>query len=286
MRALVCFTLWVAAMAADAAPAFSRASSADPHATRVAWEAALAANDLAAAQALLRPGSRVLVARKPEVISATRFTAAEAKLAQRGDYAAFVAPKTLPLLMRREGDAWRIDLVEVLKSYMPTAAGNASPPANGDNPYARLAPPPKRALIAYLAEEDLFAEPVEDALTRLAKLADPFSQTRLAEILLRNCWLLEDALDRFEAVARTDATDYGPTKRFARRAWAVGFPDRAIELAQRFEPESYQELGDLHARAGRFEESQRYKRLWLQHRHGIVIPTANFPAEVPHAPAP
>ena len=286
MRALAAFTLWIAGAAAAAAPASARDAAADPQALRATWQAALAANDLPKIHALLRPGSRALVSRKPEVLAATRFSAERAQLAQHGDYAAFSAPRSLPLLMRREDGAWRVDLVEVLKSYVPAAAGAGPPPTNGDNPYAKLAAPPRRAQTTYLEEQDLFAEPLEDALARLAEQKDPFSQTRLAEILLRNCWLVEEALDRFEAVARAEATDYAPTKRLALRAWAAGFPERAIELAERFEPDSYDELAKLHARAGRYDVSQKYMRLWVQRRFGIVIPNANVPAEIPHAPEP
>jgi tetratricopeptide (TPR) repeat protein len=90
---------------------------------------------------------------------------------------------------------------------------------------------------------------------------------RLAEILLRNLGLVEEAVEHYEEAARLAPRDWdivGIT--FGNRAVLLGAPDRAIPLMEPFGPRAYAVLSRLHTRAGRLEEGQHFARADLAER--------------------
>jgi hypothetical protein len=243
---------------------------------RVAREllSALQGGEVEKSVVLLREGSRAFATRNPARVvqllgGATAPEISSWRRVVRREWAVLTPPvgrQALPILLHYEDGAWRVDLVEMAKSYAPPVANGLDVAANTKNPYARLAAPPKRTWSFDLGEEDLLAEPVEVAIARLRNAQDPASQKRLAEILLRTCWLVDEALAVYERVARAEGASFDETERFARLAWAVGQPDRAVPLSERWEPESAGLLADLHARAGRFEISQKYRWQEMERR--------------------
>jgi len=274
------------------------APSADPDASRAAWHAALAAGADPAQLDLLREGSRLLAGARPDLVAGWRRDAeaqarAELRLVRRRDLAAFVpagAPAdTPPLLLRQEEGVWRIDLVQLEKSYAPQPPGSRRIASDSDNPFGPLVPAPRRVPGFRFGEVDLLGEPLPDAIARLRPQKDAAAQTRLAEILLRNAWLVDEALDRFEAVARADTRSYEPTRDFAWLAWALDRPERAIPLAEQWKPFSFDELSKLHARRGDAERAQDYARRHLLQflaEKGKIVPAPPSDADLGREPPP
>jgi hypothetical protein len=265
------FAIFALAIAAGLAPSeLAGAQPLDaPDAKRaaLAWLSALSSGDRAAATAGLRPGGRFQWSREPEQLERARAAyrplahAETLPLAARREWAALLPPAgsvSPPVLLHREDGAWRIDWIEVLKSYLPDPTH--TPLANPENPYRWLVPPPQRAEGFPMDEVDLLGEPLDVAIARLERAHEPAARQRLAEILWRNCWLVDASLDAFERVAAADRASFQPTERFAWVAWAVGEPDRAVALAERWQPASYDLLARLHARAGRYPISQEYRK--------------------------
>lgn len=241
-------------------------SAPDPRVVAAAWSHALLQGPLPASLEWVRPESRALLVRHPEVIERVRNRVAalgEVSLLEvvvRGERAALFAPKTPavePILLLLVDGEWRVDVVEVEKSYAQAASGRLDAPANTRNPYRRLAPPSARAMKSDLGEIDLYAEPIEDVIARLGRADDPASKLRLAEILLRNCWLVDEAVDQFEAAIRMQGQRVS-MDRFADFASNAGVPDRAIPIAVEFEVMSERVLAGLHQRAKRYDKSQIY----------------------------
>jgi hypothetical protein len=261
-------------LASTASRADDFAPGASAEESLAAWRRAVDAGGDLSELDLLRAGSRVLLAERPihaDVVRA-RVKAlpetASLRFATARDRAAFVprgpAKDLPPVLLKREEGVWRIDLVELEKSYV-TPPGDALPPAVNDaNPYAALVPTSQRFLSADLSEVDLLGEPLRAALDRLGRARDADSQRRLGELLLRNCWLVDDALGRFAEAARLEPKRYAHARTFAWRAWAAGEPDAAVPLLETWRPFSDGELAKLHARAGRGEIAQQLERRALQ----------------------
>ncbi|MEZ4331894.1 MAG: hypothetical protein R3F35_09065 [Myxococcota bacterium] len=247
-----------AAMEPSAAP--------DPRIATAAWAHALL--DGAPDEALegLRPESRALLVRHPELLERVRQRVAALgdvaglERVVRRDRAALFAPakpEVEPILLLLDDGRWLIDVVEVEKSYAPAIAGRLDPPRNRENPYRRLVAPPARPMKDDLGEVDLYGEAIEDAIARLGAAEDAASRLRLAEILLRNCWLVDEAMDQYDASIRLQARQYWLDD-YANFANAAGVPDRAIPIAVAYDVMSDRVLAMLHQRALRFDKSKLY----------------------------
>ncbi len=231
-----------------------------------------------------------MLVRHPEVVERVRARVAalgEISLLEvvvRGERAALFAPNKKavePILLRLDDGEWRVDVVEVEKSYALAEGGRLDPPANKQNPYRRLAPPPARSMKSDLGEIDLYAEPIEDVIARLGRADDPTSRFRLAEILLRNCWLVNEAMDHYEAAIRMQGQRIS-MDRFADFASNAGVPDRAIPIAVEFEVMSERVLAGLHQRAKRYDKSKIYIERIMSRANR---PQSEVPVSLPTSPA-
>ncbi|HME73416.1 MAG TPA: hypothetical protein VKM54_26670 [Myxococcota bacterium] len=104
---------------------------------------------------------------------------------------------------------------------------------------------------------------------------------RLAEILLRNCWLVDEALPHYEEVLRLAPDDWGIASTYAKRAMFLGIGDRAIPALKRFGPKADRLLGDIHAQAQRFDQSQDYWWRATLHQLQDQLPPARPPQTIP-----
>ena len=265
----------------------------DPRVAAGAWVRALLEGPPVASLEWVRPESRALLVRHPEVVERVRNRVAalgEVSLLEvvvRGERAALFAPKkpaVEPILLLLVDGEWRVDVVEVEKSYAQAAAGRLDAPANTRNPYRRLAPPSARPMKSDLGEIDLYAEPIEDVIARLGRADDPASKFRLAEILLRNCWLVDEAMDQYEAAIHLQGQRVS-MDRFADFASNAGVPDRAIPIAEEFEVMSERVLAGLHQRAKRYDKSKIYIERILSRASGPPSGVAVRPPTIPAAPA-
>ena len=238
----------------------------DPRPAAAAWAEALRQSSPGASFAWLRPESRALLGRHPELIDRVRSRVAALgevaglELVVRRDRAALFSakkPEVEPILLSLDDGKWQIDVVEVEKSYAPAIAGRLDPAANPENPYRRLVAPPKRAEKAELGEVDLYGEAIEHAIARLGEAKDAASHLRLAEILLRNCWLVDEAMDQYDKAIELQAKQYWLDD-YARFASAAGIPDRAIPIAVAYDVMSERALAMLHQRAKRYDKLQIY----------------------------
>ena len=219
---------------------------------------------------LFTPGSRVLRARRPapagEMANAGAALGASAALhAHVLRDRAVVSPEgskpgLLPVLLQRIDGTWRIDQVEMEKALGLDKAGNlvqrdsATPYVFGIGSGQSEA-----SLFGDLGSVDLFGEDPADAIARLEGAKKTArTEIRLAEILLRNCWLVDEALPHYEEGLRLAPDDWGIASTYAERAMFLGIGDRAIPLLKRFGPKADRLLGGIHAQAKRFDQSQDY----------------------------
>ncbi len=233
-----------------------------------AYRRFLAAGGAGEDPTLFTAGSRVYLARapRPSGAEATRLAeldaAAPLRLRVAGERAALVphahGTAVRPVLLERVEETWRIDLVETEKAFEPDEKGGLR--LRYGSPYKSVLPYPGGLFPGELEPVDLFGEDPASAITRLERAHSAASLFRRAEILLRNCWLVDEALPLYEEAIRTAPEPYPFARSFGLRALLVGQPDRAIPFLEPFEPRTDQLLGRLHARAKRFEISQKYMR--------------------------
>ncbi len=244
------------------------APAADPVGSVEAYKRVLADAVLDPTLDLFTPGSRVLRARRPE--PAGEMPRAGAALEAMGALhvqvlrdRAVVSPEVskpgaLPVLLQRIDGTWRIDQVEMEKALGLDKARNVVQ-RDDETPYAFGIRGQSVALFADLGSVDLFGEDPADALARLEHAKKTTgTELRLAEILLRNCWLVDEALPHYEEVLRLAPDDWRIASTYARRAIFLGIGDRAIPVLKRFGPKADRLLGDIHAQAKRFDQSQDY----------------------------
>ena len=281
------FALALVASAAGAGDATSAVPGEPGTRTRTSFAAYrrfLAAGGKVEAPALFTAASRVYLARGPHAAGAAAARLAELDAAAPlrsvvvGDRAALIPHgkkrSTRPVLLERVAGTWRIDLVEAEKSFEP-AEGGGLRLRYESSPYEAVLSLsyPRSVFPGELEPVDLFGEDPAAAIARLESARSPASRLRLAEILLRNCWLVDAALPLYEEAVR-GTTDPWPFARiFGYRALLAGQPDRAIPLLEPLEPRSDKLLGLLHRRANRFDVFQRYERRSLAdhlERQGIL----------------
>jgi tetratricopeptide (TPR) repeat protein len=163
----------------------------------------------------------------------------------------------VPILLRRDGGLWRVDLVETFKNFFFDGSG-VYVLWNARNPYAfafDAARAPRRDDLSPLP---LDGEGLEDALARLAHDDTAEGRLRRAELLFRNAWLVNEALPQYEEAARRAPTDARIVTTLADRASYLGMPDLAIPHVERLGPSGHARLAELHAQAGRPERAREY----------------------------
>jgi hypothetical protein len=261
-----------AASAGDATPAAAGQAGTRAHASFAAYRRFLAAGGGVEDPSLFTAASRVHLARAPRAAGAEAARLAELdaaaplRLVVVGDRAALIprrtkARSTRPVLLERVAGTWRVDLVEAEKSFEPDAAGGLRFRYDG-SPYLAVLglSYPRSVVEGELEPVDLFGEDPASAIARLEGVRSPASRLRLAEILLRNCWLVDAALPLYEEAARSAEDPWPFARILGYRALVVGQPDRAIPLLEPLEPRSDRLLGLLHRRAGRLDVWQHYER--------------------------
>jgi len=133
-----------------------------------------------------------------------------------------------------------------------------------------------------LGSADLFGEDPADAIARLENAKKtPGTEFRLAEILLRNCWLVDQALPHYEEALRLAPDDWNIASTYARRAIFLGIGDRAIPVLKPFGQKADVLLGTIHAKAGRIDQSQDYWWRDTLHRFQNQQPPAQPPRTIP-----
>lgn len=156
----------------------------------------------------------------------------------------------VPVLLVREQDRWRIDLVEMGKTFRrhqwEWKQGNAS------SPYwlALGAKSEAGEFDEDLAPIELWGEPLDDAIARLEQSDGPVAKRRLAEILLRNVWLPDEALLQWDEALALAPTDLSLASDFARRAEYLGHPLLGAIAIAPFGPPAAQRLAELLLRGG------------------------------------
>jgi len=259
-----------AAGAGEAAPPAPGAPGRRPVLSFEAYRRFLAGGGKVEDPNLFTAASRVYLARAPRAAGAAPARLAELdaaaplRLVVVGERAALIPPRkhglTHPVLLERVAEIWRIDLVESEKAFDLGQRGELRLRYQG-GPYEAVLSlfyPPGPAE-GELDPVDLFGEDPASAIARLQGAPSSASRLRLAEILLRNCWLVDEALPLYEEAVHGAAEPWPVARIFGFRALIAGQPDRAIPLLEPHEPKADHLLGLLHARAGRFEASQRYR---------------------------
>jgi hypothetical protein len=239
----------------------AREPSADVSGSVEAFDCALLRGELVASGTLFTEPSRIQIARRPPLAfeSRVRGAALEAGrpwvVTQSGDRAV-VRPKRptpdfVPVLLVREQGRWRVDLVEMGKTFR-RREWEQWKQANASGPYwlALGAKPEAGEFDEDLAPIELWGEPLDDAIARLEESDGPVAKRRLAEILLRNVWLPDEALLQWDEALALAPTDLSMASDFARRAEYLGHPLLGAIAIAPFGPPAAQRLAELLLRGG------------------------------------
>jgi tetratricopeptide (TPR) repeat protein len=243
------------------------APSEDPLESAMAFERAQ--RDLAGDPTLelFTEGSRVMRAHYPvapyeEVLRAEAVThSAPLELQVRGDRAYLGSRRPargfIPILMVREQGLWRVDLVETFKSFFFDAEG-AYRLVNGASPYAVFVADAQAPSNDTLAPLDLRGEPIEVAIARLERSPVARDRFRLAEILMRNCFVSAEAIPLYAEAARGAPHDPTIVLTYADRASYLFMPKIAIEAVAGLGPEHWTSLAWLYESAGERALAREY----------------------------
>jgi len=208
---------------------------------------------------LFTAGSRVMRARYPvapfeELLRADVVErSGPLELQVRGDRA-FLGSKTpgrdfVPILMVREAGLWRIDLVETFKNFFSDQEGIFRL-ANRANPYAVFLPEVWARTDETLGPLDLGGEPLEAAIARLESSSLPADRFRLAELLMRNCFLFAEAIPFYADAARAAPLDATIVLTYSDRAEYLFMPEVAVEAVVGLGPSYWSRAAWLYERAG------------------------------------
>jgi len=186
------------------------------------------------------------------------------ELRVRGDYAAAVSSRPVrefvPILMTREEGLWRVDLVETFKNLRFDRQGQYRLD-NGATPYASFFPDARPARDPSLAPIDLTGEPLEAAIERLERSQAPSDRFRLAEILMRNCFVSAEAISLYAELANETPPDPRHVVVFSERAVNLGMAEAAIPSVARLGPAHASRLGWLYELSGNDDLAiQQYRR--------------------------
>jgi tetratricopeptide (TPR) repeat protein len=217
---------------------------------------------------LFTEGTRVMRARYPvapyeELLRVDAFERAHPLRVQvRGDRAFVDTEKPardfIPILLVREQGLWRIDLVETFKNFFFDEQGMFRL-VNLANPYAVFLPGVWARTDDTLTPLPL-PEPLEDAIARLETSAAAGDRYRLAELLMRNCFLFAEAIPLYAEAARLAPGDAKIALTFADRATYLYMPEIAIDAVAALGPRYWSRLAWLHERAGQTELAKSYYR--------------------------
>ena len=207
---------------------------------------------------LFTAGSRVMRDRYP-VAPYEEFLRAESversgplELQVRGDRAflgsSHPARGFVPILLVREQGLWRVDLVETFKSFFFDGQG-AYVLVNQASPYALFAPAADARSDESMAPLDLGGEPLEAALARLERASLPRERLRLAEILMRNCFVSAEALPLYAEAAAAAPHDPAIVLTFAARANYMYMPQIAIDAVKGLGPKYWTRVGWMYENA-------------------------------------
>jgi hypothetical protein len=263
-RAVVVVALIVLAALSAARAAGPYDPGADPAASLEAYRRALADAALDPKLELFTPGSRVLRARRPlppdEMrAQAARLPAPGKRLAvqtlrDRAVVAlALSEPAVPPVLMQQIDGTWRIDQVEMEKALDLDVDGSVLQ-LDDATPY-QWAIQGRSVALEDLGTTDLFGEDPADAIARLeAAKKTARVELRLAEVLLRNCYLVDAAIEHYRAARRLAPDDWRVASTYGSRMLFLGRGDEAIPDLQPFGGRADALIGRIHVAAGRFRE--------------------------------
>jgi tetratricopeptide (TPR) repeat protein len=164
------------------------------------------------------------------------------RVIEQGDYAVVTsdqrAPGFVPVLLQRTGGLWRVDLVETWKNLRFDRDGNYIVD-NGSHPYGFGLAAFGSAGPNDVEAWDLGEGSLEEVIARLEATPGALYEYLLAEVLFRNCFTVEAALEHYEQAVREAPKAPLFQESLGRRAEFVAFPDLAIE--------AYGKLGDAAA---------------------------------------
>jgi tetratricopeptide (TPR) repeat protein len=216
---------------------------------------------------LFTAGSRVMRARYPvapyeELLRAEAVTrSAPLELQVRGDRAYLSSKRPardfVPILMVREQGLWRIDLVETFKSFFFDGNG-AFVLVNLASPYAVFLPEARARRDETLAPLDLGGESLEAAIERLERSSLPGDRFRLAEILMRNCFVSAEAIPLYAEAAQAAPHDATIVLTYADRASYLYMPIIAVDAVAGLGPEYWDSVGWLYEGAGERALAREY----------------------------
>jgi tetratricopeptide (TPR) repeat protein len=208
---------------------------------------------------LFTEGSRVMRERYPvapyeELLRADAFDrAAPLAVQTRGDLA-FVGTGRrvrdfVPVLLVREAGLWRVDLVATFQHFRFDDEGMYVLD-NAATPYAAFVPGATTYRDASVEPLDLGDEPLAAAIARLERSSAPADRFRLAEILLRNCFVSAEAISLYAEAAEATPPEPRFVTTFAERAASLGMAAAAIPAVARLGPAHASRLAWLYERSG------------------------------------
>ncbi|MEX2205273.1 MAG: TPM domain-containing protein [Myxococcota bacterium] len=207
---------------------------------------------------LFSAGSRVMRARYPvapyeELLRAKALERSQPlELQVRGDRAFLDSRKParefVPILLVREDGLWRVDRVETFKSFFFDGEG-AFRLVNLASPYAEFTAAALQRSEESLAPLDLGAESIEAAIERLEKSSRARDRFRLAEILMRNCFVSAEAMPLYAEAAQLEPRNAKIVLTFADRAIYMFMPKIALDAVAGLGPEYWTNLAYLYEHA-------------------------------------
>ena len=222
---------------------------------------------------LFTPGSQVMRQRYPvapyEQQRRLRLLRAShpLRLIREGDRIVAVSDRParglVPVLLRRDDDLWRVDLVETWKNLFFDENGEYVL-HNTSSPYTFGLRHLPQGRVRGLEPLELGGEPLVAALRRLERATDARSHLELAELLLRNCFVSVAAFRHLEEAARLAPEDIEIARVYGERALYLGFDRIAIRELKRAGPGAWQRLAHAYARAGELDRAERYYRRALR----------------------
>ncbi|HEU5133883.1 MAG TPA: TPM domain-containing protein [Steroidobacteraceae bacterium] len=156
----------------------------------------------------------------------------------------------VPILLRREGNLWRVDLVETWKNLFFDADGNYFL-RNSNTPYAAGLRQFGRGGYYDLAALPLRTSSLDAEISSLEKRQDVLSTLRRGELWLRNAFVFPRAWLAYEEARRKAPNDPLVLETLGSRAQYLGFPELAIPALEKIGTgleltiaAAYDEMGD------------------------------------------
>jgi tetratricopeptide (TPR) repeat protein len=210
---------------------------------------------------LFTEGSRLLrayypLARFEELRRAERIASSQPlEVLESGDYAVATsrhpAAGFVPILLHREDDLWRIDLVETWKNLFFDSDGNYFL-RNSNTPYAFGLKQFGAGRYYDVAALQLGERSLAEVLATLEGSQSALAELQRAELWLRNAFVFPEAYPAYEAARRAAPKDPLVLQTIGERALYLGFPEIAIPALERIGrgvelalADAYNESGDL-----------------------------------------